>query len=411
MSFADLALLPALLRAITQRGYSTPTPIQSAAIAALLAGRDVLASAQTGSGKSVAFCLPLLQLWHEQPVCKPRQTFGLILVPTRELASQVGETLGQLASYLVKPIKLAVLHGGVSINPQMLHLRGGADMVVATPGRLLDLIRHNALSLSQIKLLVLDEADRLLDEGFAEELARLLALLPDQRQNILLSATFPDALTVLANQLLKDPLSITIADTPLSLPAITQRAIAVDAQKRSGLLRHLIGHNDWDRVLVFAGSRYATETIALKLRKGDILAEPFHGELGQGKRQQVLADFKTGRIQVMVATDLAARGIDISNLPVVINYDPPRSGADYIHRIGRSGRAGAAGLAINFVSAGNDAHFQLIEKIQQHRLVRETIAGFEPVDLPTVPEPTGTGGIKGKRLSKKDKLRLLQKQP
>ena len=411
MSFADLALLPALLRAISQRGYSAPTPIQTAAIPALLTGRDVLASAQTGSGKSAAFCLPLLQLWHAQPVHKPRQTFGLILVPTRELASQVGETLGHLASYLVKPIKLAVLHGGVSINPQMLHLRGGADMVVATPGRLLDLIRQNALSLDQVKLLVLDEADRLLDEGFADELKRILALLPTRRQNILLSATFPEALTLLANQLLNDPLSITIADTPISLPAITQRAIAIDAQKRTRLLRHLIDHNDWDRVLVFAGSRYATETIALKLRKGDISAEPFHGELGQGKRQQVLADFKAGRIQVMVATDLAARGIDISNLPVVINYDPPRSGADYTHRIGRSGRAGAAGLAINFVSAGNDAHFQLIEKIQQHRLVRETIPGFEPVDLPPVPEQTGTGGIKGKRLSKKDKLRMLKKIP
>ena len=405
MSVTDLALLPALLRALTQRGYSAPTPIQSAAIPAILAGRDVQASAQTGSGKSAAFCLPLLQRWNDEPIIKPRKVFGLILVPTRELAAQVGETLSNLASYLIKPVKLAVLHGGVSINPQMLHLRGGADLVVATPGRLLDLISQHALTLDQVKMLVLDEADRLLDEGFAEELANVLALLPAQRQNILLSATFPASVTQLAAQLLNDPAAITIAPTPVTQPDITQRAIAIDGQQRTGLLRHLIDHNDWDRVLVFASSRYATETIAMKLRKGQILAEPFHGELGQGKRNQVLADFKSGRIQVMVATDLAARGIDIPNLPVVVNYDPPRSSADYIHRIGRTGRAGAVGLAINFVTVSNDAHFQLIEKTQLRRLVRETIIGFEPVDLPPVVDHTGTGGIKGKRPSKKDKLR------
>lgn len=411
MSFAEFALHPALLGAITQAGYRTPTPIQSAAIPAILSARDVQARAQTGSGKSAAFCLPMLQCWTREPMHQPRKVFGLILVPTRELAIQIGALLGNLSSHLPKPLKLAVLHGGVSINPQMLHLRGGADLIVATPGRLLDLFQRRALKLDQVKMLVLDEADRLLEEGFSEELAQVLALVPAQRQNILLSATFPASVTELAAKLLNDPLQITIAHTAVTRPAITQRAIAVDAQHRTQLLRHLIDQHEWERVLVFTSSRYATETVALKLRKAQIQAEPFHGELSQGKRDQVLLDFKTGKIQVMVATDLAARGIDIPNLPVVVNYDPPRSSADYIHRIGRTGRAGAAGLAINFVSVANDAHFQLIEKTQQLRLEREIIVGFEPVDVLPVIEHTGVGGIKGKRLSKKDKLRMLADKP
>ena len=409
MSFEELNLQPALLRAVSQRGYSAPTTIQSAAIGTILLGRDVIASAQTGSGKTAAFGLPLLQGWSAEKVIKPRKVYALILVPTRELATQVGDTLHSLASYLPKPIKLAVAVGGVSINPQMLHLRGGADIVIATPGRLLDLIRHNAVSVAQIKTLVLDEADRMLDLGFGEELQQLLTMLPQQRQTLLFSATMPELVIELAGHVLRDPVRIDVPHTALAKPNIAQRAIAVDMQKRTELLRHLIQENDWNRLLVFTSSRYATELVALKLRRARILAEPFHGELGQGKRNQVLSDFKTNRIKVMVATDLAARGLDIPNLPVVINYDPPRSAADYTHRIGRTGRAGSAGTSINFVCASNDAHFRFIEKSLSIQLDREKIAGFEPVftDVSAPPEEKGPGGIKGRRPSKKDKLRAL----
>jgi len=409
MPFSDLNLHPALLRAISLRGYSTPTPIQSAAIPLVLQGRDLIASAQTGSGKTAAFCLPILQHWSVEKVIKPRKVHTLILVPTRELATQVGDTLHGLAAYLPKPLKLATVVGGVSINTQMLHLRGGADIVIATPGRLLDLIRHNAVSVAHIKILVLDEADRMLDLGFGEELQQVLSMLPAQRQNLLFSATMPEQVTELSGHALFDPVRIDIPHTPIRKPNITQRAIAVDMQKRTELLRHLIAENKWDRVLVFTSSRYATELVALKLRRAQIPAEPFHGELGQGKRTQVLSDFKTNRIKVMVATDLAARGIDIPNLPVVINYDPPRSSADYTHRIGRTGRAGEPGMSVNFVCASNDAHFRFIEKSLAIALEREQIPGFIPVftDVSAVVEEKGPGGIKGRRPSKKDKLRAL----
>jgi len=414
MTFNALNLHPALLRSIEQRGYPSPTAIQSAAIPLILQGSDVIACAQTGSGKTSAFCLPLLQRWNAEKITKPRKVHTLILVPTRELAIQVGDTLRSLAAYLPKPIKLAVVYGGISINPQMLHLRGGADMLVATPGRLLDLITHHAVSIAHIQSLVLDEADRLLDLGFSEELNQIMALVPEQRQTILFSATFPEQVTQLAGQITHHALQVEVADTPISKPNICQRAIAVDMQRRTELLRHLIQQQAWDRVLVFASSRYACELIALKLRKVHILAEPFHGELGQGKRNQVLSDFKTNRINVVVATDLAARGIDIPNLPAVINYDPPRSSDDYTHRIGRTGRAGSAGTAISFICASNDAHFRFIEKQQQIQLEREQITGFEPLfqDVSVTPEEkelagSSTGGIKGRRPSKKDKLRAL----
>jgi len=304
---------------------------------------------------------------------------------------------------------VAVVYGGVSINPQMLHCRGGVDILVATPGRLLDLIRHNAVSVSQIKTLVLDEADRLLDLGFSDELAQILALLPEPRQNLLFSATFPEQVTQLTARTLRAPIQISVPHTPVTRPDITQRALAVDMPNRTELLRHLILSSDWDRVLVFTASRYTCELVALKLRRAQILAEPFHGELGQGKRTQVLSDFKTRRIRVMVATDLASRGIDIPNLPVVINYDPPRSADDYTHRIGRTGRAGTAGLAINFVSDSNDAHFRFIEKSSHIQLQREHIPGFVPLEneRPALPAEKGAGGIKGVRPSKKDKLRAL----
>ncbi|MEO7159092.1 MAG: DEAD/DEAH box helicase [Polaromonas sp.] len=411
MPFSSLgfssALLPALLRAITEKGYLEPTAIQAAAIPAILQGRDMVGSAQTGSGKTAAFGLPMLHRLAEAPATSSRRVRGLILVPTRELAAQVGEAIVSLAKYLPQRIKVAVVFGGVSINPQMMNLRGGADIVVATPGRLIDLIDHNALTLASVSMLVLDEADRLLDLGFGEELARILALLPAQRQNLFFSATFPPAIEALAESMLHDPLRIEVQAAPQAEPDIVQRAIEVDPSRRTQLLRHLVQTEKWSRVLVFVATKHAAEIVADKLRKADIEAEPFHGELSQGKRSQVLQDFKQKIVQVVVATDVAARGIDIAQLPVVVNYDLPRSSVDYTHRIGRTGRAGETGIAISFVSADIEAHFRLIEKRQRLSIPREQVAGFEPVEIQQVnpADPSSTGGIKGKRPSKKDKLR------
>ena len=301
------------------------------------------------------------------------------------------------------------MFGGVSINPQMMNLRGGADVVVATPGRLIDLIDRNALSVGHVKTLVLDEADKLLEMGFAEELLRILALLPAQRQNALFSATFPPAMEVLASNLMQNPLRIDVQAESEVQAEITQRAIEVDAPRRTQLLRQLIQTEKWTRALVFVATKHAAEIVADKLRKADINAEPFHGELSQGKRSQVLMDFKAKTVQVVVATDVAARGLDITQLPVVVNYDLPRSAIDYTHRIGRTGRAGESGIAISFVSAGTAAHFKLIEKRHAIKLVMEQVAGFEPVEVAPVnaADPQGTGGVKGKRPSKKDKLRAM----
>ena len=416
MPFSSLgfspALLPVLLRAITENGYLTPTAIQSEAIPAALQGRDIVASAQTGSGKTAAFALPLLHRLAETPTGAARRVRGLILVPTRELAAQVGEAIVSLAKYLPQRIKVAVVFGGVSINPQMMNLRGGADIVVATPGRLIDLIDHNALTLAAVSLLVLDEADRLLDLGFGEELGRILGLLPAQRQSLFFSATFPPAIETLAASMLTDPLRIEVQAAPQAAPDIVQRAIEVDPSRRTQLLRHLVQTEKFKRVLVFVATKHAAEIVADKLRKADIEAEPFHGELSQGKRNQVLQDFKLKALQVVVATDVAARGIDIAQLPVVVNYDLPRSSVDYTHRIGRTGRAGESGMAISFVSANTEAHFKLIEKRQGVNVAREQVAGFEPVEVQQVnpADPLSNGGIKGKRPSKKDKLRQAAAQ-
>jgi superfamily II DNA/RNA helicase len=409
MPFSSLGLSPALLHAVSTKGYLAPTPIQTAAIPAILQGRDVLGSAQTGSGKTAAFVLPLLQHLLAGPQEKPRRVRALVLVPTRELAAQVGETVRSLAQQLPQVLKVATVFGGVSINPQMMNLRGGADIVVATPGRLLDLVDHNALVLSGVTALVLDEADRLFELGFADELGRILALLAPQRQNLFFSATLPPAVQALAQTLLREPVHIEMLPGPEQAPDIVQRAIAVDAGRRTQLLRHLIQQNGWRRVLVFVATKHAAEIVADKLRKVRINAEPFHGELSQGKRTQVLADFKASRLKVVIATDVAARGLDIAQLPVVVNYDLPRSAVEYVHRIGRTGRAGERGVALSFVSADTLAHWRLIEKRQQVSLPLEQIEGFEPLPVEPPAEdagsPPSTGGIKGKRPSKKDKLR------
>ena len=406
MPFSAFALTEPLLRAACH--YPEPTRVQSEAIPVILTGGDLLATAQTGSGKTTAFVLPLLQRWvaaTDKPK-RNRPLNTLILVPTRELAAQVRNVVQECAAHLSERPKIVSAVGGVSINPQMMALRGGADFVVATPGRLIDLVERNALSLSGVRSLVLDEADRLLDLGFSEELKRIFDLLPTGRQNLLFSATFPKKVEALALEWLHEPTRIRIEEESDGAPDIKQQAIRVDAEKRTPLLRHLIEAEDWKRVLVFVGSQYTADHVAIKLRRNGIRAWAFHGDLGQGARSEALEDFKNSHFKVMVATDLAARGLDIEHLPVVVNYDLPRSPDDYTHRIGRTGRAGEHGVAVSFVTAENETHFRLIEKRNDFRLTREEIDGFEPtaaaVERPT---PAGTGGINGRRKSKKDKLR------
>ena len=413
MPFASLGLSPALARAATELGFTAPTPIQTEAIPAVLRGADVWGSAQTGSGKTAAFALPALQRHQDlslsqRPGGGARRVHTLVIVPTRELAAQVGEVLRSLGQHLAQTPKVAVVFGGVSINPQMMALRGGADIVVATPGRLLDLVEHNALKLASVQLLVLDEADRLLDLGFADELNRVLALLPAQRQTLFFSATFPDSVEALAASLLRDPVRIEVAPTEVGEGSATilQRAIAVDDKRRTQLLLKLIQDEGWERVLVFVATKYTAEHVAEKLYRAKVFATPFHGDLSQGARTQVLDEFKAERWQVVVTTDLAARGIDIAQLPVVVNYDLPRSAVDYIHRIGRTGRAGESGLAVSLVTPASEAHWHLIEKRQGLSLPLEHIADFEPLEVaPPVQPGSGNGGVKGVRPSKKDKLR------
>lgn len=408
LPFVSLGLSPALAQAAASLGFAEPTPIQREAIPAVLRGTDLLATAQTGSGKTAAFALPLLQRLQSPAAPSPRVVGrvcrALVLVPTRELATQVAEVFKQLANALPQPPKVVVAVGGVSINPQLMALRGGADVVVATPGRLIDVVQHRALGLQHLQLLVLDEADRLLDLGFADELQELLALLPAQRQSLFFSATFPAAVQALAQGLLREPQRVAIAPEPEVAPCILQRAIAVDAAQRAPLLRHLQAEHGWERVLVFVASQYAADHLARKLHRGDVYATSFHGGLSQGARQQTLKEFKEKRWDVIVTTDLAARGLHIDDLPAVVNFDLPRSPVDHTHRIGRTGRAGASGLAISFVSADSLAHWQLIQKRLGMDLPLEVVPGFEPTETPPAPAP-GDGGIKGKRPSKKDKLR------
>jgi superfamily II DNA/RNA helicase len=324
-------------------------------------------------------------------------------VPTRELAQQTLDVFVALRAHLPRRPKTVVVLGGVSINPQMMELRGAADIVVATPGRLLDLVDKNAISLGGVKQLVLDEADRLMDNNFNEELARIVALLPPARQTLLFSATFSPAVSKLEKQLMREPVRIEVAEPAVDLPAITQRAIEVDAPRRTQLLRHLIETHHWKRVLVFVGTTHATEHVAAKLCAAGINAIALSGQMSQGARTKALDMFRASRVEVLVATDLASRGLDITGLPAVVNYDLPRSATDYVHRIGRTGRARETGVAVSFVTAEASAHFKLIEKTHGHHVERERIAGFEPTQAPLA--PPATGGVKGARMSKKDKLR------
>jgi ATP-dependent RNA helicase RhlE len=398
--FELLGLAEHLLRAVEAQGYVAPTPVQQSAIPAVLAGRDVLAEAETGSGKTAAFALPIL----DGLVGAQTGAGVLILVPTRELALQVAAVFKKLSRYApTKPEILAVI-GGEDIEQQMAALHRGVHILVATPGRLADLVERGEVDLSQIHTLVLDEADKLLKPGFRDEVDPLLAQLPTARQTLLFSATLPPELLAEVAGLTQEPVVVRIADEPVAPQTLSQRTFLVDRDKRRLLLQHLVASESWGQCLVFVSTRRAAENLSAKLRSAGVSAAALHGKLDQAERGAVLSQFKAERFRALIATDLAARGIDIPGLAVVVNFDLPRSPTDYLHRIGRAGRAGAAGQAVTLVSHDTEPHMRLIEKRSQVRLERLVVPGFEPSAAP--PKRTkGPAAVKGKRKSKKDKLR------
>ncbi|AKH64482.1 MULTISPECIES: ATP-dependent RNA helicase RhlE [Photorhabdus] len=378
MSFESLGLSADILRAIEEQGYSAPTPIQQQAIPVVLAGKDLLASAQTGTGKTAGFTLPMLQRLNDSPVQMKgrRPVRALVLTPTRELAAQVGENVRDYSKYL--RLRSLVVFGGVSINPQMMKLRGGVDILVATPGRLLDLEHQNAVDLSRVEILVLDEADRMLDMGFIHDIRRVLNKLPPKRQNLLFSATFSDDIKNLANKLLHDPVSIEVARRNSASEQIEQFVHFVDKKRKGELLSFLIGSRNWQQVLVFTRTKHGANRLAEQLNKDGVTASAIHGNKSQGARTRALADFKDGRIRVLVATDIAARGLDIDQLPHVVNFELPNVSEDYVHRIGRTGRADATGQALSLVCVDEHKLLKDIERLLKREIPRMAIPGYEP---------------------------------
>ncbi|MBX8489629.1 DEAD/DEAH box helicase [Pseudomonas cichorii] len=377
MTFASLGLIEPLLRALDALGYQTPTPVQAQAIPPVLAGRDLMAAAQTGTGKTAGFALPLLQrLTMEGPKVAPNSVRALVLAPTRELAEQVHESIRQYAEHL--PLSTYAVYGGVSINPQMMKLRKGVDVLVATPGRLLDLHRQNAVKFSQLQTLILDEADRMLDLGFAEELRGIYAALPKRRQTLLFSATFSDEIRLLASQMLDDPLSIEVSPRNVAASSVKQWVVPVDKKRKSELFIHLLKKQRWGQVLVFAKTRVGVDQLVERLQGLGINADGIHGDKPQATRQRALDRFKASEVQILVATDVAARGLDIDDLPTVVNLDLPIVAEDYIHRIGRTGRAGLTGEAISLVCADEVELLSAIEVLTRQTLVRKEEQDFEP---------------------------------
>jgi len=378
MLFAELGLSDSILRAIAEHGYTTPTPIQVKSIPAVLKGGDLLAAAQTGTGKTAGFTLPILQrlIGNSKPNTGKRQLKVLILTPTRELAAQVQESVVTYGKYT--GLKSTVIFGGVGANPQIKAIQAGLDILVATPGRLLDLMSQNCVSLSAIEILVLDEADRMLDMGFLRDIKKILAVLPKQRQNLLFSATFSSEIKTLADSLLNSPALIEVARSNSANEAIAQLIHPVDRTQKHPLLAHLIKSNNWKQVLVFTRTKHGANKLVTQLEKDGITSMAIHGNKSQSARTKALADFKAGKIAVLVATDIAARGIDIDQLPHVVNYDLPNVSEDYVHRIGRTGRAGSNGVAVSLVCVDEHQMLRDIEKLIKQKLPQEVIPGFEP---------------------------------
>jgi superfamily II DNA/RNA helicase len=411
-NFTELGLISPLLARLKELEYIKPTPIQTQAIPSILSGHDLIAGANTGSGKTATFALPLLQKIHLQHKNEKLNNInnkgnfvaGLIIVPTRELAKQVADNITSYSAYFNGEIKTVAVFGGVSANTQMLSLRGGTDILVATPGRLLDLISSNAIKLDKVQTLVLDEADRMLSLGFTEELSSLLALLPKKKQTLLFSATFPEQVTILTQELLNNPVEIQLQSSETS--TLVQRVFTVNKGEKTAVLAHLIEKHQWRQALVFVNAKNNCDHLANKLTKRGIAAEVFHGDKGQSERSRVIEGFKTGAIDILIATDIAARGLDIEKLPVVINFNLPRSPSDYMHRIGRSGRAGEVGLALSLIDYEDYHHFKVIEKKNKIRLEREQVKGYEVDEAVTdallasikpVAKPEGTGKKKRKK--------------
>ena len=377
MLFTDLGLSESILRAITEEGYTSPTPIQAKSIPAVLKGGDLLAAAQAGTGKTAGFTLPILQRLSSSKLNHGKRLLRvLILTPTRELAAQVQESVVTYGKYT--GLKSTVIFGGVGANPQIKAIAAGLDILVATPGRLLDLMSQKCVSLNDIEILVLDEADRMLDMGFLRDIKKILAALPKKRQNLLFSATFSTEIKQLADGLLNSPELIEVARSNSANEAIAQLIHPVDRTKKHPLLAHLIQSNDWKQVLVFTRTKHGANKLVTQLEKDGITCMAIHGNKSQTARTKALADFKAGKLTALIATDIAARGIDIDQLPHVVNYDLPNVSEDYVHRIGRTGRAGSNGVAVSLVCVDEHQMLRDIEKLIKQKLPQEVIAGFEP---------------------------------
>ncbi len=387
MSFEQIGLSEELLKAVTEQGYITPTPVQQKAIPLILEGRDVLAGAQTGTGKTASFTLPLLQRLAENsdPHQKPRRVRALILVPTRELAAQVYESVITYGKYL--PLHVEAVVGGASIGVQTRNLRRGCDIVVATPGRLIDHLQQRNVNLSNVEMLVLDEADRMLDMGFMPDVRQIMSLLPKQRQSLLFSATVPNAIKSLAASVLNNPVEVEVAKQNATADNISERVYGINREYKRELLSYLIGSNNWQQVLVFVRTKHGADRLEKQLIEDGIRTVALHGDKTQGARNKALEYFKTGKVSVLVATDLAARGLDIDELPHVVNFDLPQVPEDYIHRIGRTGRAGSSGEALSLVCPEEAWLLAEIEKLLKRQIPRVADTGYEPVSLKVVDAP------------------------
>jgi len=376
MTFSSLGLAESLLRAVKEQGYDKPTPIQAQGIPVVLEGKDIMAAAQTGTGKTASFTLPLLHSLSQGRRAGRNQARALVLTPTRELAAQVEASITTYGKYL--PLTSTVVYGGVKINPQMMRLRKGTDILVATPGRLLDLYSKNAVKFDHLEVLILDEADRMLDMGFIHDIRKIIALLPKKRQTLLFSATFSAKIRTLAEGLLQKPIMVEVSPRNTAAKTVKQAVFEVDKSKKAGLLSHLVRNNDWQQVLVFMRTKHGANRLVKRLDKDGLRAAAIHGNKTQNARTKALAAFKSGKVRVLVATDIAARGIDIIDLPHVVNYELPNISEDYIHRIGRTGRAGSEGEAVSLVSADEVDLLQDIENLIGQTLVREQEVGFVP---------------------------------
>ena len=389
MDFQSLGLIDPLLRAVAEQGYDRPSPIQAQAIPAVLGGSDVMAAAQTGTGKTAGFTLPLLQRLEQGKPAAGRQVRALVLTPTRELAAQVGESVAEYGKYL-PALRSAVVFGGVNINPQINRLRGGVDVLVATPGRLLDLYQQKAMSFDQLEILVLDEADRMLDMGFIHDIRKVLRLLPKQRQTLMFSATFSNEIRTLAKTLVRSPKEIDISPRNSTAERVRQWVVTVDKRHKAALLTHLISEQQWFQVLVFTRTKHGANRLAKQLESAGIEAVAIHGNKSQNARTRALAGFKSGDVRALVATDIAARGLDIDQLPQVVNFDLPNVAEDYVHRIGRTGRAGADGEAVSLVSGEDQKLLKGIERLIKQPIERRQVTNFEPpavADIPDEREP------------------------